>query len=83
MRTDSDSRENSMATYEGVKDILSRTFSISIVETRWKETNVKKKNYNIGNKWTGKKKKKNKTVTNTITSKLALATYLQQTRYLQ
>jgi hypothetical protein len=50
MRTDSDSRENSMATYEGVKDILSRTFSISIVETRWKETNVKKKNYNIGNK---------------------------------
>jgi hypothetical protein len=58
MRTDSDSRENSMATYEGVKDILSRTFSISIVETRWKETNVKKKNYNIGNKWTGKKKKK-------------------------
>lgn len=42
MRTDSDSRENSMATYEGVKDILSRTFSISIVETRWKATNVKK-----------------------------------------
>jgi hypothetical protein len=52
-----------MAAYEGVKYILSRTFSISFVETRWKETCEYIYIY-IGNKQIEKKKKKKNRKTN-------------------
>jgi hypothetical protein len=50
-----------MAAYEGVKYILSRTFSISFVETRWKETCEYIIYIYIGNKRIEKKKKNRKT----------------------